>query len=87
MNSECLFDILEREREAKMKMEIAGETLMKYRITQQKVGTKEEKECFENICQKYIEERDEALQELNEARADIRKYFYINQIVPTGGEF
>ena len=61
----CLLDILEREREAKNKMIFNGNALMNEHSRQNP---------NEAYCKLYTIRRDAALNELNEARRDLRMY-------------
>ena len=81
VNEMSLLSILQREDEAMKEMRWAGEWLVNYRAKQ--IGEKEEgmKRVYEEICQEEIKRRDEWLQKLNEARADMKAYFEYHGII------
>lgn len=78
----CLLDPLERERDAKREMKFAGDSLMDFRRRQMETDD-ELKSALESLCDLYTEKRDDALRELNRARADMMLYFKYHGITPT----
>ena len=79
----CLLDLLERERDAKREMKFAGDSLMDFRRRQMETDEEYLKSALESICDLYTEKRDNALRELNRARADMMLYFKYHGITPT----
>ena len=72
----CMLDILERERDAKNRMTVNGDELMRERSRENP---------NESFCTLYTMRRDVALKELNEARRDLRTYCTYYGIRYTGG--
>ena len=70
-----LLSILQREDIALKGIRWAGRWLEEDRARQMEAKEEYMKQMLEEVCRKDADKRDEWLQELNEARSDMKEYF------------